>query len=232
MEIHKPKPWHSLREFLKEYAIIVMGVLTALAGEQTVEWAHWRHEVRETEEALRHEIGHNIGALEYRVSQNDCVDQRMDELERWRHGWAAGGKPQLTGPIGSVVAFTLFTDGWEVAESGQVAAHIPLERRMEYAKLYASIRSIKAKNDQESANWRSIQDFDGNPTLDAQSMMKLRGMINYFKYYDFSVAAGNLPSLKKRAAALGIASEPVDKAATAALDESRAALCKSIFPKA
>ncbi|MDB5442210.1 MAG: hypothetical protein JWP73_586, partial [Phenylobacterium sp.] len=33
MDIHKPKPWHGLREFLKEYAIIVVGVLTALAAE-------------------------------------------------------------------------------------------------------------------------------------------------------------------------------------------------------
>ena len=32
MDIHKPKPWHGFREFLKEYAIIVVGVLTALGG--------------------------------------------------------------------------------------------------------------------------------------------------------------------------------------------------------
>ena len=42
MDIHKPKPWHGAREFLKEYAIIVVGVLTALAGEQAVEGVH-RH---------------------------------------------------------------------------------------------------------------------------------------------------------------------------------------------
>ena len=29
MDIHKPKPWHGMREFLKEYVIIVVGVLTA-----------------------------------------------------------------------------------------------------------------------------------------------------------------------------------------------------------
>jgi hypothetical protein len=26
MDIHKPKPWPGVREFLKEYAIIVIGV--------------------------------------------------------------------------------------------------------------------------------------------------------------------------------------------------------------
>ena len=34
MDIHKPKPWHGWREFLKVYATIVIGVLTALAAEQ------------------------------------------------------------------------------------------------------------------------------------------------------------------------------------------------------
>jgi len=36
MEFHKPKPIHIWHEFLKEYAIIVIGVLTALAAEQAV----------------------------------------------------------------------------------------------------------------------------------------------------------------------------------------------------
>ena len=42
MDIHKPKPWHGVREFLKEYVIIVVGVLTALAAEQGVEWLRWQ----------------------------------------------------------------------------------------------------------------------------------------------------------------------------------------------
>ena len=45
MDIHKPRPWHSFREFLKEYLIIVVGVLTALAAEAGVEALHWRHQV-------------------------------------------------------------------------------------------------------------------------------------------------------------------------------------------
>ena len=52
MDIHKPKPWHSVREFLKEYAIVVVGVLTALGAEQAVEQLHWAHEVRSARAAL------------------------------------------------------------------------------------------------------------------------------------------------------------------------------------
>jgi hypothetical protein len=51
MEIHKPEPWRGWREFLKEYLIIVVGVLTALGGEQVVEQLHWQHVVHEAREA-------------------------------------------------------------------------------------------------------------------------------------------------------------------------------------
>ena len=56
MDLHKPKPWHGVREFLKEYVIIVVGVLTALGAEQLVEQLHWREQIRATKEALLPEI--------------------------------------------------------------------------------------------------------------------------------------------------------------------------------
>jgi len=63
MDLHKPKPWHGLREFLKEYLIIVVGVLTALGGEQVVEWLHQRTELREARAALREEVSEGATAI-------------------------------------------------------------------------------------------------------------------------------------------------------------------------
>jgi hypothetical protein len=229
MEIHVPKPWHRLREFLKEYAIVVLGVLTALAGEQLVEWAHWRHEVGETEQALRQELSHDLAAMDYRLDQGACVDRRLDDLDRWRLKWIAGEKPSLTGPISAPVEYTLYTDAWEVAETGQVAAHIPLERRMQYAKMYAAIRALKAKNDQEAINWRNLQDFDQAPLLDAHDLMRLRGLINYLQYYQVSVSTANAPLIRKRAADLGVGHQRLE-GTSPDLDAGRAALCTSILP--
>jgi hypothetical protein len=48
MEAHKPKPWHGPGEFFREYLIIVVGVLTALGGEQAIEWMHHQTELAET----------------------------------------------------------------------------------------------------------------------------------------------------------------------------------------
>jgi hypothetical protein len=49
MDIHKPKPWHDVREFLKECAIIIVGVLTALAAEQGVQALDWRRRAGDAE---------------------------------------------------------------------------------------------------------------------------------------------------------------------------------------
>lgn len=37
VDIHKPKPVHSIREFLSEIGVIVVGIAIALTGEQLVE---------------------------------------------------------------------------------------------------------------------------------------------------------------------------------------------------
>ncbi len=61
MDIHKPKPWHGVREFLKEYVIIVVGVLTALGAEQLVEHLRWEGAVEEARASIHQEIAFNGG---------------------------------------------------------------------------------------------------------------------------------------------------------------------------
>lgn len=53
---HKHGPIRNWREFLKEYGIIVLGVLTALAGEQAVEAVHHHYEAKEVRDALDQEL--------------------------------------------------------------------------------------------------------------------------------------------------------------------------------
>ena len=65
------KPWTftnpisaRAREFLKEYAIIVIGVLTALGAEQGVEAAHWHQKVAVVRSALQGGARQRSGPLE------------------------------------------------------------------------------------------------------------------------------------------------------------------------
>ena len=85
MDIHKPKPWHGLREFLKEYMINVVGVLTALAAEQSVEWLHWQERVEEGRQALKQEVMAQDRSFVYRIAVHPCVESRLTEMEAIRN---------------------------------------------------------------------------------------------------------------------------------------------------
>src|ERR1700752_2010979 len=82
VEIHKPKPVHSWREFLKEYIIVVLGVITALAAEQVAEWVHWRNEVASARQAIASEMAGNVQSAIARLEVDNCVERRLDELSQ------------------------------------------------------------------------------------------------------------------------------------------------------
>ena len=91
MDIHKAKPWHGLREFLKEYTIIVVGVLTALGAEQGVEWLHWAHKVEDGRAAIRSELAGIAFNGELRIAFMGCWERRIsflqDQLEAAHGVW-------------------------------------------------------------------------------------------------------------------------------------------------
>ena len=83
MDIHKPKPWHGLREFAKEFGTIVVGVLVALGAEQAVERLEWAHKARLAEDLMRAEIGGDDGPQVYiRIATAHCEIQRLAEVRQ------------------------------------------------------------------------------------------------------------------------------------------------------
>src|SRR4051812_5137038 len=94
MDIHKPKPIHNWREFLKEYAIIVIGVLTALAAEQAVETLHERSRAATARASIRAEIAYNLGQMQVRNATEACITRRLNEVDALIAATAAGNLPQ------------------------------------------------------------------------------------------------------------------------------------------
>src|SRR5690348_9153654 len=79
VEVHKPKRWRGFRGFIKEYLIIVVGVLTALGAEQAAEWLHWKHLAREHEEDLRDGVRRMMELSVEKLAAAHCT---RDELLR------------------------------------------------------------------------------------------------------------------------------------------------------
>lgn len=170
-------PARDRRAFLTEIAIVVIGVLLALGAEQVVQCWNWQSDVKETRKAIDKEISYNLASRKLRHDQEACIDRRLDELQRWHDSWVEGRPLKPTTAISRFNERTILFDAWNVAQTGQVAAHIPLEDRIRYATLYGFFHTYAEKQETEVAYWEELQKFDGARELTPRDLMELQGLV-------------------------------------------------------
>jgi hypothetical protein len=161
MDIHKPKPWHGVREFLKEYAIIVVGVLTALGGEQIVEALHGIRQADAGEAELRVAFVREVNNAALRDAQNACVTQRLAALASiLRQGGDSGRLPAITA-VGHP-PFTPWTVGvWEVLVADQTVSHLPRPKAIAYTSIVQTTAYLSALSDREEDQWTVLDSMAG-----------------------------------------------------------------------
>jgi len=143
MEIHEPKPWHGWRGFLKEYGIIVLGVLTALGLEQCVEALHWHHKVDQAEQNMRIELAADrTEASQYAIlapCTQAYLDRVRDDLLRHNHADLARlyrfGEPFITEPWTATA--------WDAAVASQIGDHMATDRFLNYAEAFRRAELMK-----------------------------------------------------------------------------------------
>jgi hypothetical protein len=191
MEIHKPKPVHSLREFLTEIGTIVCGILIALVLEQAVETARWRHEVAETRKALNSELALSLGGFKSVKEQEPCIGHRLAELSTW-YGTGIGGKLRIDEPnLNRPVLWIPLRSAWEAAKSGQVASHFPLEERVAYAKLYDQMLNSGEYIIKERDAWNEVLGIDGSKSLSSEDRSRLYRAITLVRSLESSRRQAN-----------------------------------------
>ncbi len=180
MHLHKPKPVGAWGEFLSEIGVIVVGILIALALEQSVEWLHWRREIAETRQALGLEITYNVKAIEALDAQNTCLRQQLDTLGAWASGTAA----RPVGPVLLPLLYNLQTSTWDVANSGQVVAHFPLEMRVTYARLFSRFGNQRDAISDERNAWVQIVALANQAKPDPEELRRLREAVGVARIWD------------------------------------------------
>jgi hypothetical protein len=212
MDIHKPKPVHNWREFLKEYAIIVIGVLTALGAEQTLEYFHWRHEVKLGRDAIAGEIAIHNEWYRFRVAIAPCIDRRVDEahaillaLENKQRpkGFTAFHSHGAGAPLG--------TSEWESERASQVLVHFPRQELALMSQYYTQIPTLRDWMGEEAATWSELSGLRNLPAgLTASDMLRLRGDLDRARSIELLILGNALRNLQL-AGQLGIsegATEP------------------------
>ncbi len=148
MDIHRPKPFHGMREFLKEYGIIVLGVLTALLLEQAVDWLHWTHDVHTEREALLKEVRANASTAYDRVLEQPCIEKRLSELMTVFQRHDEGRPLGVVGRVGAPLEIWGDNGTWSMAVAGGGLNHMPLAERTAFSDAFANY----------DAGWRILHD--------------------------------------------------------------------------
>jgi len=142
VDIHKPKPVHSWREFFGEIGVIVIGVLIALGAEQVVEAMHWHEKIDRAEDAMRIELSQDDGPQAYaRLLIGRCLDQRIirihdqagtappDQLRQWIAGYAP--------------PFRVWdSEAWKLVVAGDTGSHMASDRAIAWSAPYRIVPNI------------------------------------------------------------------------------------------
>ena len=192
MDIHKPKPWHGLRDFVKEIGTIVIGVLIALAGEQIVERLHKGDQARLAERAMRLELSDDDGPQAYgRVVIFRCLDSQLaqihesaasapaDQLRRWV---AAYAPPVRTWDI----------DAWKLVVSSDVGNFMGADRLMAWSAAYRAVPRLNDTNLQESALAAQLREaLPSTGEASTADRATLRRVAGELRFWNIGIARGS-----------------------------------------
>ncbi len=165
MDIHKPKPWHGVREFLKEYVIIVVGVLTALGAEAVVQNLHDARLAEEARQAVRDELNLDITNMAVRFSWDACVIRRLDEIDALLDRAEAGGSFAPPGAVGTPRNRAIYAERWETAKSGGRLSLISSEEQRALARAYGQLEQVRETQQQELQVWHRLHALRGRRRL-------------------------------------------------------------------
>jgi hypothetical protein len=182
MHLHLPKPLHGWRSFVGEVGIIVVGVLIALGAEQVVEAAHQREKAAQAEDAIRNELGFNLGRLQSRMNIHACVDRRLTEIQALLKN--AADHPQIDTPswIGRPQYWTFASSRWQAESQAGSAALVDASRISSYAIMYARMQDMLDEMTFEQTDWAKLRTLEDVTRLDPSAAFELNEALHDARY--------------------------------------------------
>ncbi len=165
MEVHvkhrdKRENWN-VREFLKEYVIIVVGVLTALGAEAVVQNLHERRLSAEAREAVRAELNVDLTSLSRRGRQEACVARQLDDIQAFLDRAQTGGSFTPLTSVGRPIWGIVYTQRWQAATAGGRTSLLSSEEQRGFGRVYAQLDVLAQKVVDERHAWTQLRGLAG-----------------------------------------------------------------------
>src|SRR6185312_3914550 len=163
-------------EFVGEYAIIVLGVLTALAAEQSVEWLHWQTEVSAARKAITQEIQENNSRLfGRRIAVASCMDRQAKEVAEALDALEAGRKPEHFTSFHVVTGSLVSDSEWQSERAAQTPVHFPRDELALLSRYYGQMQVFSAWIEEELDTWKELSVLENPPqSIGASDILRMR----------------------------------------------------------
>jgi hypothetical protein len=160
MHIHKPKAAHSVREFLGEISVIVVGILIALGLEEAIRLVHDHATEREAREAVYAEVKQNLSYMKGRMATQACVERRLDEVGALLA--KAGDGPVSPQPrwIGQPSIWFTAAQRWQAATGSGRASLFRPDEQGDLAGVYAATTAFDDAEGREQAAWAQLRGLE------------------------------------------------------------------------
>jgi hypothetical protein len=152
----KSRLFSDWRDFGREYAIIVLGVLTALFAQQAVESLNWRGKVRAALADMDNELSIGDGPQAHvRVAISQCVTSRLDAI---REAVERGDRSQSRKLIDGLWLPRRTYDylAREAATASDISSHIPADRMLQYRIAYEVVPNMNRLAEKELSDFAHL----------------------------------------------------------------------------
>lgn len=151
------------RDFLREIAIVVIGVLVALMVNEIAELFHWHERVAGAQARISSEMQHDRTAIVDRIGWQRCTGQALDQLDAVLKGAERDGRLPDIEVIPAPGFQPLSSATWSTAIVTGVVAHMPEDDAERYARYYAAIDRLAEGEWTLAQQWTTIDDAIHNP---------------------------------------------------------------------
>jgi hypothetical protein len=166
------------RDFGREYAIIVLGVLTALLAQQAAESLNWKQKVAAAVADMNNELGSGDGPQAYaRLAMHDCVAARLTNLRSAIEHSDRAASVALIDTIWFPER-TYDSLAREAATASDVASHMPHQHMLQYRIAYEVIPDMDRLADRELVDLSRLRALPRNGgALDTSEKLAAIGAI-------------------------------------------------------
>jgi hypothetical protein len=205
LEVHAPhESIHTWKSFFVHIATIVIGLLIAVGLEQAVETIHWHKQVRTARDVLRQELLEANRFYEFRVAVNECVAQRLAQLNNIVESAAEHANLEPVGDLSLHIGHLLTDDAWQSERAAQTLVHFSAAERESYGTIYGQQIDIRNWLIQELSVWAAIRLLQGNPgRLSTSDITLIRQNLQIARTLNFLIVVNATQQLS-RASELGL----------------------------